>query len=315
VDPNTLLGPDGAERLRIMRDYGVDRLTIGVQSLNNQTLQNMNRHHGVNEVLESISESRKFNYDLNIEFIFGFPGQTIDSWISDMEMAMSLDVDEIQIYRLKIDAYGDYQGPVKNIIEENALRVLDDTETLMMKRIAVNMLTSKGFTENIRRVFSRAKKHFSRYAWNQCCALYDELGFGLTAFSSLRDRYGLNTQFFEEYYSLIEAGKLPLNRGLVRSPEEQKRWSLILPLKNSCVQKKIFYERTGAPVDDFFKTKLARLKEFGLVTEDEHRITPTELGAFFADELVQQFYNPHYMPSGQNEFLAGPLNPYNDPDL
>ena len=310
VDPNTLLGADGAERLRIMRDYGVDRLTIGVQSLNDQTLRNMNRHHGVKEVLDSIEESRKLGYQLNIEFIFGFPGQTIDSWIDDIEMAMSLDVDEIQIYRLKIEAYGDYQGPVKNVIEKQALRVLDDNETLMMKRIAINMLTSRGFTENIRRVFCRTKKHVSHYAWNQCCMLYDEVGFGLTAFSSLRDRYGLNTQFFDEYYAQIAAGKLPLNRGLVRNEEEQKRWAAILPLKNSYVQKKIYRERTGESVENFFPEKMARLKEYGLMVEDEHRITPTKLGAFFADEVVQQFYRSDYMPLAREEYAEGPLNPY-----
>jgi len=310
VDPNTLLGQDGAERLRIMRDYGVDRLTIGVQSLNDQTLRNMNRHHGVKEVLDSIEESRKFGYQLNIEFIFGYPGQTIDSWIDDMEMAMSLDVDEIQMYRLKIDAYGDYQGPVKNVIEKQSLRVLDDVETLTMKRVAINMLTSRGYTENIRRVFCKTKKHFSHYAWNQCCMLYDEIGFGLTAFSSLRDRYGLNTQYFEEYYSSIAAGRLPLNRGLVRSDEEQKRWAAVLPLKNSYIQKKLYRQRTGESVENVFGDKISRLKEHGLVTEDEQRVTPTKLGAIFADELVQQFSNAKYLPLAREEFSEGPLNPY-----
>ncbi|MBK5276393.1 MAG: radical SAM protein [Desulfuromonadales bacterium] len=310
VDPNTLLGPEGEERLRIMRDYGVDRLTIGVQALNDRTLGYMNRHHSVREALDSIEASKKFGYKLNIEFIFGYPGQTIDSWIDDIEMAMTLDVDEIQMYRLKVEAYGDYQGPVKNIIEKNTLRVLGDEETLMMKRIAIDMLKENGFTENIRRVFSRTKKDFSHYAWNQCCMLYDELGFGLTAFSSLRDRFGLNTQSFEEYYALIEAGKLPLNRGLVRSEEQQERWGIILPLKNSYVQKKLYRERTGESVDSVFTEKMARLKEHGLVVEDGQRISPTPLGAFFADEIVQQFHSPDYIPFAREEYKEGPLNPY-----
>lgn len=313
VDPNTLIGPEGEERLRIMRDYGVDRLTIGVQALNDRTLANMNRHHSVKEALDSIEASRKYGYLLNIEFIFGYPGQTMDSWMDDIQMAMTLDVDEIQLYRLKVDAYGDYQGPVKNIIEKHTLQVPSDEEAVMMKRVAIDMLTANGFGEKIRRVWTRNKKYYSHYAWNQCCMLYDEVGFGLTAFSSLRDRYVLNTQHFDEYYAMIEAGKLPINRGLVRSPEEQKRWSLILPLKNSYVQKKIYRERTGDAVENEFGVKLERLKEYGFIVEDEHRITPTSLGTFYSDEMVQQFYTPCYRPVPREEYADGPLNPYNEP--
>jgi oxygen-independent coproporphyrinogen-3 oxidase len=312
VDPNTLLGPDGEERLRIMRDYGVDRLTIGVQALNDQTLKNMNRHHGVKEILDSIDACRRHGYILNIEFIFGYPGQTLDSWIDDIEMAMALDVDEIQMYRLKVDAYGDYQGPVKNIVEKQTLRVPTDEEAISMKRIAIDMLRSEGHDEKIRRVWTRNKKYYSHYAWNQCCMLYDEVGFGLTAFSSLRDRYVLNTQYFEEYYAMIAAGKLPLNRGLVRNPDEQRRWSAVLPLKNSFIQKKLYRERTGGDVSADFGGKIERLKEYGFLTEDANFVTPTRLGTFYADEMVQHFYSSKYLPVPRTEYVEGPLNPYNE---
>ncbi len=310
VDPSTLLGQDGAERLRIMRDYGVDRLTIGINSLDPDILKIMNRHHTVQEALDSIEESRKLGYKVNIEFIFGYPGQTLEGWIDQMEFAMSLDVDEIQLYRLKIDAYGDFQGPIKTMIQNKTARILDDEETLTMKSIAINMLTAGNFTENIRRVFGRSRKIYSHYAWNQCCMLYDEIGLGLTAFSSLRDRFVLNTQYFEEYYASIEAGRLPLNRGLVRSEEEQKRWGIILPVKNSFVNKSIYRQRTGESVENVFKEKMNRLKTHGLVVEDEKKIQATKLGAFFADEIAQQFHHPDYIPFPRNEYEEGVFNPY-----
>jgi oxygen-independent coproporphyrinogen-3 oxidase len=310
VDPNTLLGTDGAERLRIMRDYGVDRLTIGINSLDPVILRYMNRHHTLEQALQSIEASRKLGYKLNIEFIFGFPGQSIENWIDEMDFAMSLDVDEIQLYRLKVEAYGDYQGPIKAIIHDKKLRVLGDEETLTMKKIAIDMLTAANFTENIRRVFGRSRKVYSHYAWNQCCMLYDELGFGLTAFSSLRDRFVLNTQYFEEYYAAIAAGRLPLNRGLVRSEEEQKRWAVILPIKNSFVNKAIYRERTGADVGTDFRQKIDRLKAYGLVTEDEKKVQVTKVGAFLADEVAQQFHSPKYIPFPRDQYNEGVLNPY-----
>lgn len=310
VDPTTLIGSDGRERLLILRDYGVDRLTIGVQSLNDQTLATMNRHHTAVEALESIEESRKLGFKLNIEFIFGYPGQTLANWLNDIEMAMTLDIDEIQLYRLKIGAYGDYQGPIRELIEKKSEHVLTDKETLTMKKTAIDLLTSQGFRENIRRVFSKTVQDYSRYAWNQCCLLYDQIGFGLTAFSSLRDRFALNTQSFDDYYAMIAAGQLPVNRGLVRSREEQMRWAMILPLKNSFVQKSRFREVTGGESVDFFRSTLDALKLYGLLVEDDRRIQTTPLGAFFADEVVQQFHSPEHIPFPRDGYAPGPLNPY-----
>ena len=66
---------------------------------------------------------------------------------------------------------------------------------------------------------------------------------------------------------LIEAGRLPLNRGYVRAAgtgEEQIRWAMILPLKNREVRKKRFWERTGASVNEVFRPKIERLKAHGL---------------------------------------------------
>lgn len=312
VDPNTIIGEEGRERLRMMRDHGVDRLTIGIQSLDDEILRLMNRHHGAAEAIESIDETHAVGMTVNIEFIFGFPGQTIEGWAEMMHRACQLGVEEIQLYRLKIDAYGDYQGPVKHLIEKRPDLIPSAEQTIIMKQVAIDILAQYGYTENLRRVFSKEYKHHSRYAHNQCCRLLDQIGLGLTAFSSLRDRFALNTQYFDEYYSLIESGHLPINRGLVRSREEQLRWAIILPLKNRSARKSDFLRVTGEPMDKYFRAKIAKLQEAGLVVEDEERLALTKLGAFFADEVAQQFQSPNYMPYPPDHYEQGPLHPWSD---
>ena len=312
VDPNTLLGEEGRERLRMLRDYGTDRLTIGIQSLDDEILRLMNRHHNAAQAIESIEETHKVGMTVNIEFIFGFPGQTVEGWADMIERACQLDVEEIQLYRLKIDAYGDYQGPVKKLITKRPDLVPTIEQTVIMKQVAIDILARHGYTENLRRVFSKEYKHHSRYAHNQCCRLLDQIGFGLTAFSSLRDRFALNTQHFDEYYSLIESGHLPINRGIIRSPEEQMRWAIILPLKNRSARKSDFLRATGKPMEHYFRAKIAKLQDAGLVVEDEERLVLTKLGAFFADEVVQQFQHPDYIHYPVDHYDAGPLHPCND---
>lgn len=181
-----------------------------------------------------------------------------------------------------------------------------------MKQVAIDILAAYGYTENLRRVFSKKYRHHSRYAHNQCCRLLDQIGIGLTAFSSLRDRFALNTQFFDEYYRLIAEGRLPINRGIVRSTEEQMRWAIILPLKNRTARKSDFLRIAGEPLDGRFRAKISKLQDEGLVREDTERLALTELGAFFADEVAQQFQHPEYIPHPADYYDRGPLHPLED---
>lgn len=312
VDPSTLVGRTGLERLRIMKDYGVDRLTIGVQSLDDGVLKIMNRPHDARTAIEAIENSRRFGYQLNIEFIFGHPGETLQNWIAVMEKAATLPVDEIQLYRLKVLPYGDRQGNVTRLRRKDPLSIPSFEETMIMKQAAIDILGKHGFHENLRRVYAKKKKHYSHYAYNQCCMLYDQIGFGITAFSSLRDRFGLNTQHFDEYYARIEKGRLPLNRGIVRNREMQVRWATVLPLKNSEIKKARFENATGIAFDTIFRAKVTRLKAFGLIEEDEDAVRLTELGAFVADEVVEQFNANEFMPFSSDAYAPGPLHPYAD---
>lgn len=316
VDPNTLIGPDGAERLKMMRDHGVHRLTIGIQSLDPEVLRLMNRHHGRDEALQAIEDSKKAGFQVNIEFIFGYLGQTLENWAEVIEEACRLDVDEIQLYRLKVDAYGDYQGPIKQVIEKKKHHVPTNEDAIVMKQMAIEILAQHGYREQIlRRVFTRNPENYSHYAHNQCCRLVDEVGFGLTAFSSLRDRFVLNTANFDEYYAKIESGHLPVNRGLVRSKEDLIRWAVVLPLKNRTIREMDFKRVTGRELKEVFVEKFNLLKDAGLVANTKWGLTLTTLGCFFADEIVQQFFEPQHLPFAPDDYAQGPLHPLKNVEI
>ncbi len=313
VDPPTLLGPEGKERLRILRSYGVDRLTIGVQSFDDEILKKMNRPHNAKDAIRAIEQSRESGFKINIEFIYGYPGQTLESWIETIEQAVSVGVEEIQLYRIKIIPYGDHTATITKTLTKKLNDFVPIEQIFMMKQIALLILSQNGYQENLRRVFTRNPKDFSHYADNQCCKLFDQIGFGLTAFNSLRDRFGLNTLDFKKYYSLINEGELPIDRGLVRNRNDQLRWALILPLKNREVYKSHYQKMTGASLNNVFRKKIERLKDFNLLYEDDKMLKLTQLGAFFADEVCQQFYHPHYMPFLPTAYARGKLYPYDDP--
>ena len=312
LDPVTMLGTAGAERLQIMRDHGINRLTIGTQSLDDKILKLMNRHHNAEQAIESVYRSREYGFQTNIEFIYGFLGQTFENWAQTIETACQLPVEEIQLYRLKVLAYGDYQGAIINARREGSkLHIPDFYDTMRMKQLAIDLLKHYGYTENLRRVYTKEKKYISHYAYNQCCNLFDQVGFGLTGFSSFRDRFALNPYSFQEYYDKIDSGKLPMNRGYKRSPESQLRWSMILPLKNERIRKAKFERINGVPFDTVFRDKIANLIEHGLIEDRGRYIELTDLGKFVADEVAEQFNENKYVPFPRDHYADGILNPYN----
>jgi len=314
VDPLTLLGPDGDERFKILKSYGVDRLTIGFQSLNDGLLKAMNRPHTAAQAVESAVRAKAAGFQVCIEFIYGYPGETLETWMATVRDAAKVGVEEIQLYHLKVIPYGDHAG----LISKNSIagkKGFFSPETMaLMKEVSRLILEEAGYKENLTRVFTTKPKYFSHYAADQCCNLCDQVSFGITAFSSLRDRFGLNTQRFNEYYKLIEQDKLPLNRGMIRSHDEQIRWNIVLPLKNRRVFKKQFEKSTGVSLNTVFRRKIERLKDFGLLHEDENSLVLTPLGRFFADEICHQFHSVQYIPFPREAYSPGPLNPYNDPE-
>lgn len=308
VDPCTLVGEEGRARLAILKEYGVTRLTIGIQSLDDGVLRVMGRPHNAATAVQAIHNTREFGFDLNIEFIYGHPGETLQNWARVMEQAVALPTDEIQIYRLKVQAYGDYQG---RIIDKQSEKP-SFADTMTMKQLAIDIFAEHGFYENLRRVYTREKRFISHYAYNQCCNLYDQVGFGLTGFSSYRDRFTLNTQHFDEYYALIDAGRLPMNRGYIRGVEQQLRWSMVLPLKNMEIRKAQFEKMNGLPLARVFPAKMGRLFREGLLEQDGRAVKLTADGAFVADEVVEQFNSNEFLPFPRDHYADGPMNPYRD---
>ncbi len=313
VDPQTLLGDEGRERLDIMQSYGVDRLTIGVQALDDEILKRMNRHHSVAENYEAVEVCKERGFQLDIEFIFGYPGQTLELWHEELHRACKMGTEEIQFYRLKIIPYGDRVGTITRKVARHDEELVPARETMMMKSLAASVLADYGYRENLlRRVFSTEKRYYSRYAYDQCCNLVDTIGVGLTAFSSLNDRFGLNTQNFDEYYRFIENRQIPINRGLIRDSDQQLRWNVILPLKNHFLRKADFRRNTGVDFESVFEEKVSTLKAAGLIEETPDRVELTPLGKFFADEVAHQFYHPDFMPFPRDSYVPGELNPYDN---
>lgn len=308
VHPGDLVGPEGRERLAIMREYGSNRLTLGLQEMHDNILKHMNRPASHDLAKEAMDECRKAGFDdLNIEFIFGYPGQTLESWFETLERAMTLDPDEIQFYRLKVQHYGQGEGPIEQLYSRRSERFTPNEIQILMKQMAILYVNGMGYNENLVRVFTKAPHYTSHYTTDQCCKLLDTVGVGPSAFSSFRDRFGIMEPDMNKWTQQVENGVLPVFQGMVRDRDAQLRWNMVLPLKNSEVYKDYYEERTGERAEVVFARELDILKANGLATENESQIRLTRKGKFFADEICTQLGHPDFLPHAEDGYEEGPL--------
>lgn len=310
LDPATVLGEAGLERLDILRRAGVGRLAFGVQSMDDATLRHMNRAHGSSGVKEAVRRSKEAGFKVNIEIIFGYPRETLDSWFRVMEQVLALEVDEVQIYRLKVEPYRERAGRIVNEFSRDASIFPSVEETVRMQEMSTRMLEEGGYRENMRRFFTRTPEDYSHYFFNYTTKLHAQIGFGQTACHSFRDRFGQNAIDLEAYQDEVARGRLPVRLGLLRDEETQLRWAFTKPLRYYEANREVFRRHTGLDLDDVFKEKVALLMDEGLIERTDPGLKLTRWGAFFADEVAQQFHHPRYLVNPRDAYEGGPLNPY-----
>ena len=308
AEPTTLLGDEGMERLRIMKDHGVDRISLGVQSFDDQVLRQMGRAHSHQESMQAIENIRKAGFDnIYIDLIYGYPGQTIEKWAEEMLYAKELDLAGYQLFRLRIKQTGDRKGTIVNMLEKKPDIFHDADEIFLMKCLGKVVSEEHGYHEFQRRIFSREKDSSSHYLRDWFLKLYDIAGVGVSAWSSVRRVFSINVgdKDLSRYYEYIDKGEVPINRGKVLNFDDFARRSFMLPLKNDYVDKAFFKDFVGHDANELFKTELDWMKQLGLVEEDNEKIWLTRSGGFFADEVTTQFINQAYCVYDDIKFAPG----------
>jgi len=299
AEPNTIIGEEGLAKLRIMKDHGVDRISMGVQSFDDKILAYMGRGHKHSATLESIDTMRKAGIDnIFIDLIYAYPNQTVEDWARNMMEAVSLGIEGYQLYRLRIKQHGDRKGNIIRQFERKPDQFADADEILLMKMLGTVISTESGYGEYQARIFAKNENVMSHYLRDWTNELFDVAGVGVSSWSNLRGVFSLNVgdQSLQSYYDLIDRGKVAINRGKVRTRDDEIRRSFLLPLKNIKVDKNAFEKRTGVSVSSQFQDEIDWLKGLDLLEEDESHVWLTWRGRFFADEVTTQFFNPDYLP-------------------
>lgn len=273
------------DKLRAFRSLGINRLSLGVQSFDNATVRRLNRGHTVQDALETYDLARRAGFDnLNLDFIYGLPLQTLAQWRDTLERALALAPEHLSLYALKVE-----QGTgLEYQIGHGKFPHPDDDLAADMYIMAEEMLAASGYAHYEISNWARPgldSRHNLTY-W------HDEpyLGFGAGAHSSFAGKRYWNVLSPLEYIGRIERGE-----GVVEGSEEIGRElemaeTMILGLRLvEGISFERFEKRFGEDAHAKYSAVLTEVHALGLVELDDRGVRLTPRGRLLSNEVFWRF--------------------------
>jgi oxygen-independent coproporphyrinogen-3 oxidase len=280
ANPGTLT----AEKLRVLADHGVNRVSLGAQSFHPHLLSVLERDHVPADVPRAVEAIRKTIRSFSIDLIFGVPGQTLADWESDLSRALQLEPDHISTYGLTYEK-GTRLWKQRR---QGSVRALDEESELAMYILAMDRLEEAGFEQYEISNFARPGRrslHNQVYWANEAY-----FGFGMGAARYVNFSRELNTRELSTYIRKLFAGESATFQSETLKPEERARESLAIQMRRSeGITRGRFAEQTGFEVDELVGHVIQQQVGLGLVEDDGSRICLTRSGKCVADSLVEQF--------------------------
>ena len=193
------------KKLEYYKSAKINRVSIGVQSFNDVILKELGRNHNSKEAFDSIELVKKFDFDLNLDLIFGYQSQTIEDILYDFEMVKNINPDHISYYGLIIEEKTKFKA-LQNV---GKLDLLDEETERKMYHLIVKKLEEIGLNQYEVSNFAKVGKesvHNKKY-WN--CKEY--LGLGISAHSYLNDERFSNTVNLSKYIKELHNGNIPVD--------------------------------------------------------------------------------------------------------
>lgn len=281
------------ERLKLLKERGVSRVSMGVQSFIASETRAMGRPQQERELLGALDATRSLEFSVwNLDFIYGLPEQTVDSWLFSLRKALEWEPNEIFLYPL-------YIRPLTGLGKRGTRRGISQLD---LYRAGRDFLRANGFKQMSMRMFAR-HEGVGASAPLYCCQSDGMVGFGAGA-RSYTSRLHYSTEYavastgvkaiLNEYLNDSEAEFERASYGFYLSEEERKRRFLIQSLLNAEGLSFAFYEREFG-CDARAEWPLGELCELELAQEDDGLLRLTdagmersdELGPFFASEAVR----------------------------
>ena len=275
--------------VRVLRSRGVGRVSMGVQSLEDGVLEAVHRRHGREQVTAAIDLVVGSGLILNVDLMYGLPGQTEDSFRRDLEAVAARGVHSVTLYGLRVTE----KSAVGRALAAEGRR-LDLARLLRWRRFVAGTAGDLGFLRVRPHTFKRPGTVADRHRRVVCFdekVLGHQLGVGMSARSTLGEHVYRNHRGTDEYVARLEAGRSPVDAAIRLDEADRKTKFVARSLGEGLPLSRAAYERAfGVAVEREFGEPLDRLAAAGLVTRGDGSITLTETGHLLYDRVLLNFY-------------------------
>jgi oxygen-independent coproporphyrinogen-3 oxidase len=265
------------EKLRVLQQRGVDRISIGVQSFDETEVRAVGRSQKTADVLAALQRLKAADFaTLNIDLMYGLPGQSVTSWRQSVQMALEFAPTELYLYPL-------YIRPLTGIGQR---RIAEDIR-LTCYRAARALLLDAGYQQISMRLFQRAVTATTTTP-AYCCQTDGLIGLGCGARSYTRTLHSSNEyavgasgvrSIIQSYLHSSDDDFAQVNYGFALNDEEQRRRYVIQSLLQVEGLNRNGYQQQFASdvLADFPALMELMQHEFALINDDEIRLTPRGL--------------------------------------
>lgn len=277
------LNPENSsyEALKAYRDIGINRLSIGVQSLDEALLKKLSREHSKAQILKCIETASKAGFEnLSIDLMYDAPTQTLDSWEKTLLEVTHLPIAHLSLYNLSIEKHTVFYKKIKEIEKQ----LPSHAESLEMFQMAHHLLSQSDLHPYEISAFCKGQafsKHNVGY-WLQ----RNHAGLGPSAFSLQSAHRFQNVKNLKRYSELLDQKIIPIDFEEELSKEAFLRESLILNLRLlQGVDLDYFQKRFGALSSEILDA-LAKMQTEGFLEIGPHRIFLTAKGLLHHDTVA-----------------------------
>lgn len=260
---------------------GINRLSIGVQSLHEKELRFLQRRHtaaGAQKALELIQSTGFHNF--GVDLMYGFRGQTMKSWSETLDRALAWEPAHLSCYQLTLSG----ETPFGRMLSEGTLHMVTEEQGRRFFTHTSHFLRDQGFIHYEISNFARGKGYFARHNmkyWQR--APY--LGLGPAAHSFRDNVRWWNLKSVRDYCRLLREGRRPVEGREELSSDEARLEKLMLGFRTG----------VGVDIDDIVVQSagteaLTRLASSGIVRIEGKRVLPTLDGYLIADRLPIMFF-------------------------
>lgn len=298
-------GTVSLEYLQALHSLGVNRLSLGMQSASPGELRLLERQHDLEDVTRAVSWARQAGFNnLNLDLIFGLPGQGVESWLHTLEKALSLQVEHLSLYALTLES----GTPMQRWVARGLLSEPDPDLAAEMYERATDVLEAAGFRQyeisNWARVNEAGEwlmcQHNLQYWRNQ-----PYLGFGAGAHGYARGFRVANILSPKGYIQRVlhpsnqsQDHSFPATTAAVASTfidhrEEMGETMMTgLRLTEEGISSAIFLERFGEQLEQVYGEQIEKLVRLGLLEwagSDGERLRLTQGGRLLGNQVFMEF--------------------------